>query len=120
METVHIGFGKADSAPATPGKGAGGSSSNGPSSSASGKNSASPSMSGMEAQLQSTLDRTRMEMLCTMHAFVPCDSTPSADDSDLCMVHVAGGTVQGSFSAWTWLASAPLAAGASWGSGKMH
>jgi protein JSN1 len=56
-QTVRIGFGKADSAPAAPGKGAGGSSSNGPSSSASGKNSASPSMSGMEAQLQSTPTR---------------------------------------------------------------
>ena len=56
-QTVRIGFGKADSAPAAPGKGAGGSSSNGSSSSATGKNSGSPSMNGMEAQLQSTPTR---------------------------------------------------------------
>ncbi|KAI0255365.1 hypothetical protein BJV78DRAFT_1119714 [Lactifluus subvellereus] len=56
-QTVRIGFGKADSAPAAPGKGASGSSSNGSSSSAAGKNAASPSMSGMEAQLQSTPTR---------------------------------------------------------------
>jgi protein JSN1 len=56
-QTVRIGFGKADSAPAAPGKGPGGSSSNGSSSSIAGKNSASPSISGMEAQLQSTPTR---------------------------------------------------------------
>lgn len=56
-QTVRIGFGKADSAPAAPGKGNGGSSSNGSTSSIAGKNSASPSMSGMEAQLQSTPTR---------------------------------------------------------------
>jgi protein JSN1 len=56
-QTVRIGFGKADSAPAAPGKGPGGSSSNGSCSSATGKNATSPSMSGMEAQLQSTPTR---------------------------------------------------------------
>ncbi|KAI9508840.1 hypothetical protein F5148DRAFT_839232 [Russula earlei] len=56
-QTVRIGFGKADSAPAAPGKGPGGSSSNGSSSAVTGKNSASPSLSGMEAQLQSTPTR---------------------------------------------------------------
>ncbi|KAI0303363.1 hypothetical protein B0F90DRAFT_1809585 [Multifurca ochricompacta] len=56
-QTVRIGFGKADSAPATPGKVASASSSNGSSSSTTGKSTASPSMSGMEAQLQSTPTR---------------------------------------------------------------
>ena len=54
-QMVHIGFGKVDSAPATPGKGTGGSLSNGSSSSVARKNLGSPSMSGMKAQLQSTL-----------------------------------------------------------------
>jgi len=52
-QMVHIGFGKVDSAPATPGKGTGGSSSNGSLSSVAGKNLGSPSISGMKAQLQS-------------------------------------------------------------------
>ncbi|KAI0262864.1 hypothetical protein BC834DRAFT_939187 [Gloeopeniophorella convolvens] len=56
-QTVRIGFGKADSAPAAPGKGANGNSSNNSSVPMTGKNTASPSMSGMEAQLQSTPTR---------------------------------------------------------------
>lgn len=70
-QTVRIGFGKADSAPAAPGKGASGSS-NGSSTSTAGKNATSPSMSGMEAQLQSTPTRA------LWIGSIPSTTTPAA------------------------------------------
>ncbi|KAF8266603.1 hypothetical protein EI94DRAFT_1772066 [Lactarius quietus] len=71
-QTVRIGFGKADSAPAAPGKGAGGTSSTGSSISTTGKNATSPSMSGMEAQLQSTPTRA------LWIGSIPSTTTPAA------------------------------------------
>ncbi|KAH9057094.1 hypothetical protein EDB83DRAFT_2506783 [Lactarius deliciosus] len=71
-QTVRIGFGKADSAPAAPGKGAGGPSSGGSSASTTGKNATSPSMSGMEAQLQSTPTRA------LWIGSIPSTTTPAA------------------------------------------
>ncbi|KAI0049693.1 hypothetical protein FA95DRAFT_1604162 [Auriscalpium vulgare] len=56
-QTVRIGFGKADSAPAAPGKNGSGSSTSGSPAGSSGKNATNASLSGMEAQLQSTPTR---------------------------------------------------------------
>ncbi|KAI0062381.1 hypothetical protein BV25DRAFT_680875 [Artomyces pyxidatus] len=57
-QTVRIGFGKADSAPAAPGnKGSGGGASGNSPSGSTGKSAAAAGMSGMEAQLQSTPTR---------------------------------------------------------------
>lgn len=56
-QTVRIGFGKADSAPAAPGKGAGASTPNSTSSTGTGKNAANAGLSGIDAQLQSSPTR---------------------------------------------------------------
>jgi hypothetical protein len=56
-QTVRIGFGKADSTSAAPGKGAGTCPSMGTSSPTTGKNAAHPSMSDIDARLQSTPTR---------------------------------------------------------------
>ena len=41
------------------------------------------------------------DLLRAMRAFVPCDSTPGADDGGFRVARVAGGAARGSFSAWT-------------------
>ena len=42
-----------------------------------------------------------MDLLRTMRAFVPRDSTPGADDGDLRVARMVGGAARGSFSTWT-------------------
>jgi len=41
------------------------------------------------------------DLLRTMRAFVPRDSTPGADDGDLRVARMVGGAARGSFSTWT-------------------